>query len=168
MSHRDELIQAFIAHYDALRARVERRVRSPELAADIVQDCYLRIVEHDPAVPIENPLAFLHRVIGNLTIDRLREREVRARRDGTEEMQQEMPDDAPCNETVLLARQRLSLLMQAVDELPPRCREVFILRKLRHLEYDDIASRMGISRNMVEKHLRKALLHCQARLAEYD
>lgn len=168
MSHRDELIQAFLTHYDTLRARVERRVRSPELAADIVQDCYLRIVEHDPAVRIDNPLAFLHRVIGNLTIDRLRELEVRTRGTETDEPSAEIADHAPGNEAILLGRQRLALLMQAVDELPPRCREVFILRKLRHLEYDDIAHRMGISRNMVEKHLRKALLHCQARLAEHE
>ncbi len=165
MSYRDELIKTFTLHYEALRARVEHRVRSPELAADIVQDCYLRIASHDPAVRIENPLAFLHRVIANLIIDRLREQSLRAP-PADAPPTEEIVDQQPDNETILDGRQRLALLMRAVNELPPKCKMVFILRKFQHLEYDAIARRMGISRNMVEKHLRKALLHCQARLAD--
>lgn len=45
----------------------------------------------------------------------------------------------------------------AINNLPPRCREVFVLRRFHDLSPDDIAKRLGISRNMVEKHLRSAL-----------
>lgn len=45
MSYRDQLIHAFIEYYDALRRRAEDYVRAPQLAADIVQGCYLRIIQ---------------------------------------------------------------------------------------------------------------------------
>lgn len=168
MSQRDDLIRAYTTHYDMLLAFVERRVQSRELAADIVQDIYLRIATHDSAVPVENPLAFFYRVAGNLIIDRLREQAVRARHDDPDSMAEDVADNAPGSEAQIAGQQRLQLLSQAISELPARCREVFILRKIEHLEFDDIARRMGISRNMVEKHLRKALLHCQTRLQEHE
>lgn len=166
MSYRDELIRAYTQHYEALRALVERRVQSPELAADIVQDCYLRIAEHDPAVAIDNPLAWLHRIVGNLVIDRLRQNAMRARYTDPEALDENLPDRSPGSEAIVSGQQRLQLLARAVGELPPRCREVFVLRKIEQLGFDDIAARMGISRNMVEKHLRKALQHCQMRLEQ--
>jgi RNA polymerase sigma factor (sigma-70 family) len=67
-------------------------------------------------------------------------------------------------ERIALARERLALLAAAMDELPPRCREVFVLRQVEQLDQAEIARRLCISRNMVEKHLRKALLHCRARV----
>ena len=83
-------------------------------------------------------------------------------------MPEEVPDRSPSAETRIDARERLAILAGAVEELPPRCREVFMLRKVEGLDQAEIARRLGISRNMVEKHLRKALLVCAARLKESD
>jgi RNA polymerase sigma factor (sigma-70 family) len=66
-------------------------------------------------------------------------------------------------ERQLIARQELRRLALAIDELPPRCREVFLLSRFESMANGEIAIRLGISRNMVEKHLIKALLHCRAR-----
>lgn len=164
----DELIREFQSHYDTLRAFVRRRVHSVELAADILQDCYLRIAGRDRTVRIDNPLSFFYRIAGNLIIDRIRERDVRERHADPAGLSEQLPDQAPLPDVAFAARQRLELLIRAVDELPPRCREVFLLRKVELLEFDEIAKRLRISRNMVEKHLRKALLHFQSRLAEHD
>ena len=41
-----------------------------------------------------------------------------------------------------------------------------MLRRFDDLSQEEIAQRMGISRNMVEKHLRAAALHCMKRLSE--
>lgn len=168
MSHRDDLIREFEKHYEVLRAFVRRRVRSPELTADILQDCYLRIARHPHAVPVDKPLALFRRIAGNLIIDRIRENEVRQRVSDSGGLSQDIPDRSQDVEAALIARQRFELLVRAVEELPPRCREVFLLRKVEQLESSEIARRLGISQNMVEKHLRKALLYCQAALAEHD
>jgi RNA polymerase sigma-70 factor (ECF subfamily) len=57
-----------------------------------------------------------------------------------------------------LRRERLA---QALEELPARCREVLLLRKVDHLRVEQICLRLGVSRDTVERYLRKALLHCQ-------
>jgi len=67
------------------------------------------------------------------------------------------PADGLNPEQIAVARQRLDKLVEAVNTLPPRCRAVFILRKFENLSQAEIAERLGISRNMVEKHLRHAL-----------
>jgi DNA-directed RNA polymerase specialized sigma24 family protein len=38
---------------------------------------------------------------------------------------------------------------------------VFILSRLHGMANGEIAARLGISRNMVEKHIIKALIHCR-------
>ncbi len=53
---------------------------------------------------------------------------------------------------------------EVVDELPEKCRQVFILRKFRDYDQQQIADELSISRRMVEKHLQKALSHCRTRL----
>lgn len=160
------LLRALQHHYEPLRRFVERRMRSPETAADIVQETYLKVAMLDERTVVRNPLAFLYRVAGNLSLDWLREREVRERHVVSGELPEHVADGAPDGEARIAAQQRLGILATAVAELPPRCAEVFRLRKLEHLAPQEIAERLGISRNMVEKHLRKALAHCQARLDE--
>lgn len=162
------LLVAYEAHYDELIAFVRRKVDCPALAADIVQETYVRLAGGPAPGLARNPRAFLYRVAGNLVIDHLRQRQSRAKHVTSDPLPEAVADAEPSAEARLEARQRLALLAAAVDELPPRCRQVFILRKLEGLEQAEIAEALGISRNMVEKHLRKALLHCAMRLKQLD
>lgn len=164
MSYRDELIAAFIAHYDALRRRAESYVRSPQLAADIVQDCYLRIIEHDPAVRVENPPAFLHRVVGNLAIDRQRKEALEARRVQAGPIPEGVVSAVPSAFQVVAGEQEYELLRQAIEELPVKSREVFLLYRAREMTMHEIARLLGISPRTVENHLAYALKHCRRAL----
>ena len=56
--------------------------------------------------------------------------------------------------------------LEALDQLPPRCRQVFLLQRYDDLTYTSIAKRLSISVSAVEKHMMRALLHFQAQLAE--
>lgn len=162
------LLAAIESHYGELTALVRRKVNCPALAADIVQGIYVQLASGRAPVSVENPRAFLYRVAGNLAIDHLRREQTRAKYVTAEPLPEEIPDAQPSADAVIHTRQRLALLARAVDELPPRCRQVFVLRKFEGLDQTEIAQALGISRNMVEKHLRKALLHCAMRLDQHD
>ena len=49
--------------------------------------------------------------------------------------------------------------MAAIDSLPPRQREVFLLHRMEEMNYLQIARRAGISIKAVEKHMRQAMKH---------
>ena len=58
-------------------------------------------------------------------------------------------------------------ICRAIDSLPERCREIFVMSKLKGMKYREIAESLGISQNTVEgqmaialKKLREELRHC--------
>ena len=164
----EPLLAALQLHYDELHAFVRRKVRCPALAADIMQETYVRLASRGVPEVVRNPRALLYRVAGNLAIDQLRMQETRAKYVTTMPLSDSVADARPSAETEIDAKERLALLMEAVEELPPRCRQVFVLRKFEDFDQAEIAATLGISRNMVEKHLRKALLHCAIKLRKRD
>jgi RNA polymerase sigma factor (sigma-70 family) len=70
-------------------------------------------------------------------------------------------------ERIVSAEQEMTLLVEAVERLPERCRQVFTLRKVYGFTQKEIATRLGISENTVEQHLSKAGRHCAQHLFEH-
>ncbi|WP_285008574.1 RNA polymerase sigma factor [Pedobacter faecalis] len=50
-----------------------------------------------------------------------------------------------------------SFIAQLIDELPDKCREVFLLSRREHLSHKEIAERLGIAEKTVDAHISKAL-----------
>ena len=55
----------------------------------------------------------------------------------------------------------------SIEELPERCREVFLLSRYENLKYAEIADRLQISVKTVETQMSKALHHLRSRLKEF-
>ena len=157
-------ITQLIKTYDEeLRRVITRRCGCMDMAADIVQETYQRMLSGGLWHQAENPRALLHRIAANLATDYERRNTVRNRYISQEET---IPDwvaetDNTQPDHILATRERLEQLALIVNKLPPKCRTVFIMRKIDELSHAEIADRLGISRNMVEKHLRNALLTLQ-------
>jgi RNA polymerase sigma-70 factor (ECF subfamily) len=70
-----------------------------------------------------------------------------------------------------LAQVRTEQLSQALEaalaELPLKCRQVFVWQRLEGLTQAEIAERMGLSKNMVEKYMIRTALHLRERLGAY-
>jgi RNA polymerase sigma-70 factor (ECF subfamily) len=62
---------------------------------------------------------------------------------------------------------KLKKLHQYIDELPPRCKEIFIKNKLQKTIYKDIAEDMDISVKTVENQMSKALKHLKNRADQF-
>ncbi len=152
LERREELIRYFRA-----------RLRSPEAAQDIVQDIYLKIARR-PAEEITNPAAYLYRLGSNLMLDHIkRERRVQRRasawREATVDTESgiQFADEDPAADRTVAARERLRLIIETVNEMPPAVREAFRLHKLEGLSHAETAAAMGVSRSSVEKYIMASL-----------
>lgn len=160
LEKRRNLVRAFAA-----------RLGSLEAAEDLAQDLYFKVLALEPTEEVQNPTALLYRMGGNLMLDRLRrERRASAREDAWLMVERtslggEDVAEQPAADEVLAGRQRLALMLAALEDLPPRMREAFRLHKLRGLSHAETARTMGISISAVEKHMSGALKALMARLA---
>jgi len=146
-----------------LKSFVKRRIDGDGAVDvdDIVQEAFLRIATHRDAEQLRNPRGFLFRVARNLIFDTLRRGKVRkdyANAQASDDAGRISQRNAGSAEQSVSARQDLELILEAVDSLPPRCRQVFLMQREEELSYAQIARRLGISESMVQKHMSKALV----------
>lgn len=146
---------------DRLLRFFRSRLRDREDAADAMQETALRVLQVSQTTSIENPKAYLFQIaksVARLTIiKQVRERPLLV----SLEAGLEVACDSPNQEQIVTGRQHLAVMAQEISALPKRCQEVFILSRIHGFPNGEIAVRLGISRNMVEKHIIKALLHCR-------
>jgi RNA polymerase sigma-70 factor (ECF subfamily) len=157
-------IAQFIKIYDQeLRRVMYKRCGCIETAADIVQETYQRMITGNLWQQAENPRALMHRIAANLATDYERRHKVRNRYvENVDFVNEELQTSDNINpEQIFAAHQRLDQLVEAVKLLPPKCKIVFVLRKFENMSHTEIAERLDISRNMVEKHLRNAMQKLQ-------
>lgn len=157
------MAQLIKTYDEELRRVLFRRCGCLDTAADIVQETYHRMLSGELWRQADNPRALMHRIAANLATDHERRDAVRDRYISQNQSLPEWIDETDHTqpERILSARERLDRIAAIVNKLPPKCRHAFILRKVNELSHTEIAEHMGISRNMVEKHLRNALLALQ-------
>ncbi len=148
-------------HEPALRSVLRRLVASLSDVDDLVQECYLRILRARKHVPIRSSKAFLFTIARNAAHD-LRRRRVVANPVVFEETADSctLQDNRPGVADSVCHQQELALLAEAIRELPERCREVFLLRKIQELPQKEIARRLGISESTVETLVAKGAVRC--------
>lgn len=149
-----------------IRRFFSRRLRNREDAVDATQETFMRMLEASRSTLIENPQAYLFQVARSVA--RVAS-ECAAREQAmfvADEEGMEHAEDRPIQDRIVNARQCLLIMARTIQGLPNRCQQVFLLSRLHGLSNSAIADELGISRNMVEKHIIRALLECRKMRAE--
>ncbi len=153
----------FRDHNHSLLRFLMTRLASEQEAREVAQEAYVRLLQLDQPGAIGFLRAFLFKTAANLATDRLRHRQivnVTTRREWFD-----LAVEGPLD-TQLAAQQEVAVIEAALTELPPRCREAFLLSRLGGIGTREIARRMRVTERMVRLYLAKATLHCRERLDE--
>jgi RNA polymerase sigma-70 factor (ECF subfamily) len=122
------------------------------------RDCSCRVPRIGPE--LQSVRAFALGVARNLALDWLRHQKV-IQLDLVADIESlNVLDERNQVEEIVNAHQELALLSAAINELPAKCREVFVQRKVYGHSQKEISARLGISENTVEQHLVKAARRC--------
>ncbi|RLJ18753.1 RNA polymerase sigma factor [bacterium endosymbiont of Escarpia laminata] len=171
---------------DAFLAGIERRAflmartatGQPEEALDLVQDAMLAFVRGYGKRPEDEWGALFHRVMQNRIRDWYRRHKVRSRwrvwlggeaaDDRREDPIQTAPDPAMPDPARTLARSDAGdALIEAVEALPLRQQQAFILRTLEGLDVAQTAAAMGCSAGSVKTHLSRAMQALRKKLKDH-
>lgn len=146
-------------HYAALVRFLSVRTGSVADAEEIVQEAFAKMLALDRPGTISFLASYVWRVAVNLAIDRKRQRVLHERYTRAPPHMETRECSA---ESTVEARQRVVIVEQAIQKLPPRCLEAFILHVMNGLTFDEVGREMGISERMAQKHLARALEYLQS------
>lgn len=148
-------------HDAKLKAYLRSAFPSVRDVEDVVQESYLRVWRARTTQPIRLAKTFLFTVARRIALDLVR-RERRSPFVAVKDPEQLLvldttPDAAAAAETSM----QLQLLTEAVDSLPPRCREIFVLCQVEGLAQSEVARRLGLSANTVAVQSARGLQRCE-------
>lgn len=170
-------------------AQVERRafkqtayaVRDDHAALDIVQDAMMKLAEKYGHKPVEELPMLFQRILQNTMKDYWRRQKVRNlwttllssfgqrqdedEHDPLETLHVDQSDDDNAPQASLERSQTIAIIEQALERLPARQREAFILRYWEEMDVAETAALMGCSEGSVKTHCSRAV-HTLAAILE--
>lgn len=127
---------------------------------DVVQESYLRILKARAEQPIQSARAFLFRVARNVVLDLLRHNRASPIDNVSHLEGLSVLEDSPDAAEIAARRERIGLLAEAIAELPRRCREIFILHKIKGFSRKEVAAQLGLSDRTVGVQSDRAVRRC--------
>ncbi|WP_144097920.1 sigma-70 family RNA polymerase sigma factor [Croceicoccus sediminis] len=143
-------------YHGALLRYFARRGIDPESAHDLVQEVFARLVRHGALDGVANPQGYLFAAAGNIAMDYFRRRSVRREYLQTAQGEAQANNDEFTPARIAEGREELGAVVSALNEMPTRMRNVFILARLEDMPRSAIAEQLGISKRLVELQITQA------------
>lgn len=166
----DDIEQLFKLHYTPMCKTVYRMVKDEAIAEDIVQDVFFNFWKKREQLTITTSLAaYLKRSAANAGIDYLRKKRPTSDNslDIDEPIYQHLAVDSNQSDENIRTEELSSHIEAALELLPPRCKEVFMLNRFEEMSYQEVADTLGISVKTVENQIGKALKIMRIALKDY-
>ena len=132
---------------------------------DIAQESYLRVWRLRATQTIRSAKGFLFQIARHVATDSVRRERASPVKGVTDLAVFTVLDSRPDSAEAACTQEEIALLADAIHALPPRCREVFVLRKLQRVSQREIAERLGISEPTVQVLVYRGMRRCEVFLA---
>lgn len=152
----------FNYYYSGLVIYADHFLHDLEMAEDVVQTAFIRLWENKQAIKSASIKYYLVNSVKNNCIDIIRKEETHKKYSQRQVNQQKDYQGEFWAETELR-----EIIENAVNKLPPRCREIFILNRYENLKSKEIAQRLHLSPRTVETQILKALKLLRKDLKDY-
>jgi len=161
----DTSLSVYIENRDDLLKYADRYLQDRAIAEDVVQEAWIRLSARDgQGEEIAHPLSYLYSIVRNLALDWMR-RGPREKTVATEPPPWDMiVDPSPSSEVVVLHRDEMRALMEAISELPEKVQTAFRMYRLEEKTLQQVAVHLNVSIPRAHQMVREAGLHATERL----
>ena len=153
-------------HEPALRAYLRSRFPEARDVDDLVQESYIRMLHAQTAGRIACAKAYLFATARNVALAIFRRPRIFSDQLVTDSAVLRIVEDGADVAERVNHNQEVGLLLDAIDALPSRCREIFVLRKLHGMPQKEIAARLGLSEQTVQVQVGRGAKKCARYLRE--
>ena len=154
----------FKTHYDALVRFVYKYLNDLEESEEIVQDVFYTLWNKSDNLKIQSSIkSYLYQAARNKSLNIIKHNKVKQKH--VESIKNSDLDYSEYSNMELEELQ--SKITEALEDLPPKCRQVFELSRFEEKKYREIAEELNISIKTVENHMGKALGILRKSLKEY-
>ncbi len=140
-----------------LRDWLRRRMAQPQDVDDVIQETYAILAALADVSHVRAPRAYVYQVAQSVVLQQLRRAQVVSMEMVAEFDRLPMTGEEASPERLASSRQELNKVTALIAQLPDKCRQAFVLRRVEGFSQREIAERMQISENTVEKHVCKGI-----------
>ncbi len=157
----------FRAHYPAMVTVVRRIVFAPDVAEELVQDVFFKLwTKRENLAEIDALKTYLYRAARNTALNHLRRLKLEQAHEEREATKGE-PATIESTDDSATASELTDAVQAAINRLPARCREIFLMSREGGLTYGEIATELGISIKTVETQMGRALKSLRLSLGQF-
>ncbi|WP_066627306.1 RNA polymerase sigma-70 factor [Labilibacter marinus] len=161
----------YFEFFDVLYHLALQYLRREDIAKEVVQDAFVKLWENKGAIENNSNIKnLLYTITKNNCLNHLRNEKVVAKYlDNIRHLELQFQYDAlsKLSDDAIIFEELQEKLNAAIEKLPEKIKQVFIMSRFQELKYREIADKLSISQKTVESRMSKALAFLRKDLKEY-
>jgi RNA polymerase sigma-70 factor (ECF subfamily) len=147
-------------------------VNDSSVSNDIVQECFLKIWENKESIIIQTSLSsYLYKMVYNYSLNHLKHQLIVEKQKNIQKIQLNYATvfSSITNEngqSILIAKEFSKRIDDAIENLPEKCKQIFKLSRYEGLKNTEIAEKLNVSLNTVQKQISIALSKLRKQLSD--
>lgn len=150
----------YMRQLPSLRRFIARFIVQSHDIDDVLQETFIRTASKD-IKSINSPKAYLYKAARNIALNELNKKSRSIIEYANEISLEEFSDETAFVDEQVHSKLQLEIFTNAVADLPKKCRQVFLMRKIYGLTHQEISDRLGIGKSAIEKHIASGVYKCR-------